>query len=77
MRRREQPRVAPVGLQRGDRFKTPWGPLEIEAVRREQDEYDVHDPNTGERTTLSHGALLDVMQANVYSTRFRDLEDDI
>jgi len=56
---------APIGLEAGDEFETPFGDIEIQGVDRSKDEFDIYDPDTGEETTLRQDDLISIMQGNL------------
>ena len=57
---------APVGLEPGDKFETPWGSVEI--LDRDEENCKIHDPRTEEEVWLHFNDLIDVMKANIYRT---------
>lgn len=58
------PKKAPVGLEPGDGFETPFGNVKI--LNKDENQYEIRDPETGEEVWLPHSALVDVIQASVY-----------
>lgn len=62
---RAQPRSSPVDLRPGDEFKTPFGAIDILDVG--EDEYLIHDPETGEETWLDFDVLVRISSANCYT----------
>ena len=67
---KEQPRLAPVGLEIGDEYKTPWGDLKIEDIRGEYEDEDnrewyVRDMETGEELWVDWDFLMEISKANL------------
>jgi len=58
------PKKTPVGLEPGDKFETPFGYVKI--LNKDENQYQILDPETGEKVWLPHSTLIDVMQANIY-----------
>lgn len=54
---------APVGLEAGDMFETPFGEIEIQD--RSNDTFEILDPTTGEETELTQDDLVAIMQGNL------------
>ena len=69
---KQQPKLAPVALEVGDEYKTPWGNLEIIDKRGDYEEEDnrewhVKDIETGEELWVDWDFLMRVTKANISS----------
>lgn len=68
---RNQPRLAPVGLEIGDRYKHPWGGFVIEDERGERTddgderEWYIRDVDTDEELWVDWDFLMEVSLANL------------
>jgi hypothetical protein len=71
-----QKKKAPVGLEVGDTFETPWGDIEITEMREKYNdnpdvvthrEYKIYDPQTEEEAWLQDDDFISVMQSMVFN----------
>ena len=67
---KEQPKLAPVGLEIGDEYKTPWRNLQIIDERGEYGDEDnrewyVRDMETGEELWVDWDFLMEISKANL------------
>ena len=67
---KEQPRLVPVGLEIGDKYKTPWSELKIEDIRGEYKDEDnrewyVRDIETGEELWVDWEFLIEISKGNL------------
>lgn len=66
-----QPKLAPVGLEVGDEYKTPFGNLEIIDIRGQWEgdednrEWKIRDMETGEKLWVDWEYLMEVSLANL------------
>lgn len=68
MRNKEQPKLSPVGLKIGDKYKHPFGEFKILDKRGEYGnrEWYIKDTETNEELWVNFEFLSEIMKANIF-----------